>query len=276
VRVAPRRAGALGVGLAIVLLAGVVPALPAHDLFFKLTTYFLRPGARVRVPILNGTFTKSENAIERSRVADLSLVTPGGRAHPDTAALAASGDTTFLALQLSGPGTYVVGMSIRPSEIALSGMEFTAYLEEEAIREVLAERARIGASDRPARERYSKHVKAVFQVGAERTGGFAIALGYPAEIVPLDNPYALGRRRTLRVQCLVDGRPIAGQAVLAGGRTPSGARIRARELHTDPAGVAAIPLDSRGRWYVKFIRMAPAGGGVDYESRWATLTFQVR
>src|SRR3989449_7585247 len=54
-----------------------------------------------------------------------------------------------------------------------------------------------------ARERYSKHVKAVFQVGRDRSDGFNVTLGYPAEIVPLDNPYGMDRGAALRVRCLM-------------------------------------------------------------------------
>ena len=268
-----RRVGALAAG-ALVALAS---ALAAHDLFIKLDTYFLAPGAAVRVPVLNGTFTKSENAIERRRIADLSLVTPAGRSALDTGAVSAQGDTTMLALRLGGTGTYVVGLSTRPSEISLSGNQFSEYLAEEAIRDVLDARTQAGISADSAHERYAKHVKAVFQVGSARTGGFATPLGYPAEIVPVDNPYTLGPGGVLRVRGLVDGKPLAGLSVLAGGRTRRGARIRAQELRTDADGVAAVRLTARGRWYVKFVRMTPAAGGRgQYESHWATLTFEVR
>jgi hypothetical protein len=268
-----RRIAALAAGAVLALAS----ALSAHDLFIKLDTFFLSPGATVRVPVLNGTFTKSENAIERRRIADLSLVTPGGREPLDTGSVSAQGDTTLLSLRLRGPGTYVVALSTRPSEIALAGKQFTAYLQDEAIRDVLEARARAGISADSAHERYSKHVKAVFQVGAARTDGFSTPLGYAAEIVPLDNPYALGPGGTLRLRCLVDGRPAVGLSVLAGGRTPAGARMGVQELRTDVDGVAALKLTTRGRWYAKFVRMEKVQDGPhDYESRWATLTFEVR
>jgi hypothetical protein len=58
----------------------------------------------------------------------------------------------------------------------------------------------------------------------------------------------------------------------------AGGRIRPRSVRTDSAGVARIRIDSRGSWYVKFIHMEPAGtdSTIDYESKWATLTFGVR
>jgi hypothetical protein len=265
------------VAAAASLLLATASVLAAHDLFIKLDTFFVRPGAAVKAPVLNGTFSSSENSIARGRVADLSLVSPAGRAALDTSDVDASRDTTFLALRTAGPGTYVVGLSTRPNGIALSGQEFTAYLEEEALSGIIAERREAGIGADSARERYSKHVKAVFQVGDTRTEGFATALGYPAELVPLDNPYTLARGGTLQVRCLVDGRPTPGLSVLAGGRRPDGSRMRRRELASGPDGVVRVPIDASGHWYLKFIHMARVNEpDVDYESKWATLTFEVR
>lgn len=63
---------------------------------------------------------------------------------------------------------------------------------------------------------------------------------------------------------------------MAGGRTPSGARIPQQRVKSDANGVARIRLTHRGRWYVKFIHMEPVSDSVDYESKWATLTFEIR
>ena len=93
------RAAAAGAGLVV-----LATTLLAHDLFIKLDTYFLTPGAAVQVPVLNGTFSSSENAIDRGRIADLSLVTPAGRSNLDTLVVSARGDSTFVALRLGGTG----------------------------------------------------------------------------------------------------------------------------------------------------------------------------
>src|SRR5437762_13407389 len=61
---------------ALLLLASVALG---HDLFLKLDTYFLEPHARVRIPVLNGTFFKSEGFVTPERVADMSVVSPVGR-----------------------------------------------------------------------------------------------------------------------------------------------------------------------------------------------------
>jgi len=258
------------------LLVGVAGSLAAHDMFIKLDRYRVPPNTAFRAPLINGTFSKSENAIAADRVADVSLVSPAGRAQLDLATVSGRNDTTWLALRTGGPGTYVVGFSTKPTQFRLSGKEFAGYLEEEGLTDVLAQRQQAGTMADSAGERYSKHVKAIFQVGDQLTETAQAALGYPAEIVPLDNPYAIKPGGMLRVRCLARGMPVANVAVLSGGRSPRGARLPQRTVRSDADGIATISLDQPGKYYVKFIRMVPVTDpGVDYESLWATLTFEV-
>jgi uncharacterized protein DUF4198 len=250
----------------------------AHDLFLKLDTYFLEPHARVRIKVLNGTFAKSEGFVAPERIADISAVSPAGRTRLRAATAWTRGpdSTSLLGLELGTPGTYVVGVSTKTREIELGAKEFNAYLEEDGIPDVLEARRRDNELSKPARERYSKHVKAVFQVGQRRSEGFSMALGYAAEIVPLENPYAISPGTTLHVRCLVDGHPVGNQMVLWGGER-AGQTLTQRSTRTDANGVAEVALDAAGRWYVKFVHMARATQpGLDYESKWATLTFEVR
>jgi len=227
--------------------------------------------------VLNGTFTTSENAVTRDRIADITLVGPGGRQRLDTAAWAATGTRSVLTVRVGSPGTYVVGASLRSRDLTLSGKDFTSYATEEGIDDVLAARRSANTAADSARERYSKHVKTLLQVGDAGSDDYQTALGYPAEIVPLDNPYAVRLSGTMRVRCLVDGRPAAGVTVLVGGRTPSGGRLAVQRSVADAEGTARVRLGSRGQYYVKFIKMVEVpGDSLDYESKWATLTFEVR
>lgn len=253
--------------------------LAAHDLFLRADSYFVAPNGTVRLQVLNGTFSKSENAVTKDRLRDLSIVNAAGTTTPlDTAGWADTGDTSIVTIRVGESGTYVIGASLRPREIALKAQEFNAYLASDGIPEVLAARRKSGELGRPARERYSKHVKALVQVGAMRTPGYGAELGYPAELVPLDNPYALRPGGTLRVRAVVQGEPVANQVVIAGGRTSGGGRIAQRSVRTNSEGVARIAITARGVWYVKFIHMerAAADTTIDYESKWATLTFGMR
>lgn len=262
--------------LLLLLTAGT---LVAHDLFLRADSYFVAPNATVRLQVLNGTFSTSENAVTKDRLRDLSIVNATGTTTPlDIASWSETGDRSIVTVRVGESGTYVIGASLRPREIALKAQEFNAYLASDGIPEVLAARRKSGELARPARERYSKHVKALVQVGSTRTPGYGAELGYPAELVPLDNPYALRPGSTLRVRAVVEGEPVANQVVIAGGRTSGGGRIAQRSVRTNNEGVARIPITARGVWYVKFIHMvrAAADTTIDYESKWATLTFGMR
>jgi len=263
--------------LAVTGLLAVVAVVGAHDMFLRPTRYFVAENAEVVVQVLNGTFSKSENSITRDRVLDVSVVSPSGRARMDTSAWTIAGDTSTFTVRTGAAGTYVLGASTRPRMITLEGKAFNGYLKSDGIPDVLAARRRSGELEKPARERYAKHVKAMVQVGDARAGDFGAQLGYPAELVPMENPYTLRVGGTLRVRTLVDGQPAANQYVLYGGRTPNGARIQQRGIRSDAQGVARIPI-KRGVWFVKFINMTRLAGDAeaDYESKWATLTYEVR
>ncbi|HEV8381715.1 MAG TPA: DUF4198 domain-containing protein [Gemmatimonadales bacterium] len=262
--------------LAALLLLATTSLLLAHDLFLKLESYFVPPRTPVRIAVLNGSFTASEGPVTPDRLRDLSLVGNAGRVALPRDAWRPQGDTTWLTLTTGAPGTYVVGASLLPREIALAAKDFNAYLEEDGIPDVLAARTRDGELTKDARERYQKHVKAIFQVGDLRTRAFETVLGYPAEIVPLTNPYFVIVGDTLAVRCLLDGQPVAQQLVIAGG-TRDTTRIPEVSVRSDTQGVARFVIRTPGKWYIKFIHMVPVrGDSVNYESKWATLTFQAR
>lgn len=265
-------------GIALALLLVVVTALAAHDLFIKPAAFFLAANTSSQARIVNGTFTRSENAVTWDRVRDVSIVGPAGRSHPDVSAWSDKGDTSVLRFTTGAPGTYVLGVSTLPRELRLKAKEFNAYLESDGVPDVLAARRASGEITQAARERYQKHIKAMVQVGDTRSDAYATTLGYPAELIPLANPYEMEDGAALRLRVLVDGQPVANQYVVTGGRTAAGGRIAVTGYRSDSAGIVHIPIRSAGQWYVKFIHMTKVTGDttVDYESKWASLVFEIR
>ena len=266
---------------ALVLICATATFALAHDLFLKPDVFFVAPNGTARLTALNGTFSSSESSVTADRLLDLAVVGPAGRVKGDTAAWSAKGKASTWVTVVGAAGTYVFGASLRPKQITLTGVQFNAYLADDGLPDILAARKASGELAKPSTERYAKHVKALVQVGDARTESFGTVLGYPAELIPLDNPYATVKgSRTLRVKALVDGAPMPDQVVLAGGRTAAGKRIASQTVRTDAQGIASITVGTRGVWYVKFIRMvkvpASARDSVDYESKWATLTFAIR
>jgi hypothetical protein len=253
-----------------VIMAGV---LGAHDLFIKMDSYFLAANAPVRVPIINGTFLKSENSITADRVSDVSVVVNGHRTTLGMDGWTAETDTTYLDLRTGDTGTYVLGVSTIPRSLGMDGIDFNEYLAVDGIPDMLIERARERVLDTEAWEEYSKHIKAVYQVGDRRTGGIDIVFGYPAELVPMVNPYDLSVGDEMVVQALVDSEPVAGQLVLVGGD----GHMASTEGRTDEEGVFRFTVDAPGRWYAKFINMRKTNReDLTHESKWATLSFEIR
>ncbi len=271
-RLGHRRTAALA--SAALALTAVVAV--AHDMFLKPAQYFVAPNAAIPAVLLNGTFDKSMNSINRTRLADISIVAPTGRTQLDTTGWDAKGDTSRVSFQSGAAGTYVLGVSTKANAIEMDAKEFNEYLKEDGLPDELARRETKGELTAGAHERYAKHVKSIVQVGDTRSNGYATALGYPAEIVPLENPYDLAKGGSLRVRLLVNGKPVAGQYVTFGARTASGGVVADRGVRSGADGVAAISVTSPGVWYVKFINMRKLPtqpDGVTHESQWATLTF---
>ena len=272
------------IAAATLMIAATAVVVDAHDLFLKPRDFVVRPGAEVQVRVLNGGFTTSEAAVARDRLRDLTIVGPAGTSHPDRAAWTEEAKESRWRVTLRERGTYVLGASLTPRTIRLMGTQFNAYLRDEGLPDILSARKEGRQLGDSAHERYAKHVKALVRVQDSKAAASAgtdtayrTVLGFPVELVPLDDPYTLRAGGTLRVRALADGQPLPDHVVQAGGRTTSGARIPQREVRTDADGVARFTLAQRGTWYVKFINMraipASAGDSVNYESKWATLTF---
>ena len=250
----------------------------AHDLFLKLDSYFLQPNSHAVVRLLNGTFQSSEGTVGRDRMQDVTVLTPAGSNSPllDANAWRDDDKTTLLELQTAGPGTYVASISTKPREIDLKAADFNNYLEHDGLPDILAARRKNGELNKDVRERYSKHVRAVFQVGGARSDEFRTPLNYPVEIIPQRNPYLLKVGETLPVRCTLEGKPLRNQFVIAGWEGSDG-KLHSVNARTDRSGVARFKLSEAGKWYVKMIHMTPIKEpGINYESKWATVTFEIR
>ncbi len=201
----------------LVILFAAFVLFSSHDMFLKMGTYFLQPNTPATIKLFNGTFDKSENVIARKRMADVSLLGNGVRTKPDTTAWTEIDTTiTVLNFKTGEAGTWVAGLSTHPNNIELTAEEFNEYLEHDGVIDMLEWRKANNALGEKAVEKYSKHVKAIFQVGDTKTNDWQTALGYPIEFVPMSNPYDLKPGDVLQVKLLRNGQPLPNQLVYAG------------------------------------------------------------
>ena len=80
-------------------------------------------------------------------------------------------------------------------------------------------------------------------------------------------------RGEIAFRVLHQSKPLAGALVVAMHRDDPSLRMRAR---TDARGRVAFALPKDGVWLIRSVHMveAPAGSGADWESLWASLTFE--
>jgi uncharacterized GH25 family protein len=248
-----------------------------HDLFIRCDSYFSSPNSTAFVSLMNGSFRKSEGCVKRERLRDASLVTPSGKiVSPPMNRWSEKRETTRFDLDTSEPGTYIVAVSTKPKDIELKAADFNHYLDHDGLPDILAARKKNGELNKDAKEQYSKHVKAIFQVGQSRTDSFKTPLNYPVEIIPRQNPYDLKVGDTIEVLCTRDGNPIINQFVMAGWEKHSG-ETPPFNTRTDANGIARFELKKKGKWFIKFIHMDTLDDPIyDYESKWATLSFEIR
>ena len=260
----------------VVLL--ITAGASAHDLFMKPDSYFLAPNTRATVRLLNGTFQKSDGLVARDRFRDISLYAPDVSGPVSQSVIWRDEKrTTVMDIKTGGSGTYLAGVSTKPREIDLKAAEFNDYLQHDGVPDTLAERMKLNQLKKDVRERYSKHARAIFQVGDKLSDDYKRELNYPAEIIPQVNPYALKVGDTITVLCTVDGRPAEHQFVMAGWESRDGRMHLSDEIRSDADGIARVRLAGAGKWYVKFIHMNSLDDpNLNYESKWASLTFEIR
>lgn len=265
------------IAVAVLLALFVSASIGAHDLFLKLDSYFIPPNTIATVRLLNGTFSSSDGLVSRERFRDIEINGPSGQSEiGQRLKWRDEGKTTIMDIKTGESGTYLVAVSTKPREIDLKAEEFNSYLEHDGLPDTLAERKKRGQLNKDVRERYSKHSIAIFQVGEKLTDHYTQVPYYPVAIAPQQNPYALRVGQVINLLCTNDGQPLVNQFVMAGWESQDG---KPHNLHgrTNSKGIVGFKLQGAGKWYVKFIHMTPLNEpNLNYESKWASITFEIR
>ncbi|HXG59590.1 MAG TPA: DUF4198 domain-containing protein [Thermoanaerobaculia bacterium] len=242
----------------IPFLFAAAPAL-AHDFWIEPSDFHPVKGSSVAFALRAGESFRGEPVVrDEAFVASFVAIDDAGT-RPVTGT---DGADPAGSLVIRSAATVVVYRG-RPRFIKLDAERFEAYLREEGLEAIVLERRRRGESHLPGREIYSRCAKAL--LGPVRPNRAGLDLELIAE------PLASGAQFRLEY----GGSPLAGSLVVAIHRDDPSARLSAR---TDREGRVRLPLTRSGVWLVKSVHMirAPAASGADWESLWASLTFEKR
>ncbi|MFQ5494108.1 MAG: DUF4198 domain-containing protein [Phycisphaerae bacterium] len=246
------------------------PAI-AHEFWIEPDNHHPAPGALFRVGLRFGERFRGD---VMPRVDELieqyALIGPDG---PQRLAGRSGGSVSFARPKTDGWHTLVYRSHRTFNE--MEPKRFEAYLREEGLEAILPRRARLGEADKPGREVFSRCAKSLVLVGSDDGKAYDRTIGLPLEITLGTNPARLGRAENLRAHVLINGRPLEGARVVAVSRRDPGTLY---ESTTDQAGQVRFSLPYGGCWMLTTIHMtrAPKGIGADWESLWASLTFDAR
>ena len=266
----------------LVVLISLV-TLSSHNLFIKLKSFYLKPDTETLIYLYNGTFSESEAVLARNRMIDVSFLNPGEKIiHPDTSLWFEKDNQTILSIKTGKKGTALFGISTLPKIGDFTPEMFINNMKHEGLLNVLEERKKTGEESNPVKKKYSKHVKAIFQIGNELSDEYKTVLGYPIEFIPITNPYSLQVGDDLSMKLLINGNPIADVMVYVSfndrhGNTKDGTPLDAFKVRTNIDGIVKINITETGHWYFRTVHLIKSlEKDADYISNSAAITFEIQ
>lgn len=183
--------------------------------------------------------------------------------------------TDLFQVALANEGTHLIALETSPAFIELDGAEFTEYLQEDGLDEILYQRRKDGISGDSASELYSRHAKLILQVGTKTDETFRKVCGLPLEIIPAKNPAALKKGDPIAFKILFQGKPLFGAKVKVWNR--HNRRTSVQNIFSQQDGVIETHVSNPGVWMVSVVKMIPSPDPkAQYRSYWSTLVFGIR
>jgi uncharacterized GH25 family protein len=248
------------------------PAL-AHDFWIEPQNF--RPAVQEQVPIVlrvGQDFTGTSQPMVPRWFSNYSATGPSGTQQ----VTGFVGDDPAGSFTPDAPGDWVIGYRSTQAFVEIDPPRFNKYLETEGLEWVMEARQERGEADINAREIYSRCAKSLVRVGDEPVaGGFDTVLGYRLELIPERDPYELQPGDGLPLRLIYEGKPLEGTLIIAfTAEDPT----RQQRLRTDADGRVVVQLSEAGTWLIKgvhIIELPDTNEQADWESFWASLTFQL-
>jgi len=240
--------------------------------------FFVRAGDKVEVSINSGdSFPESEVAPRLSRLEELKVISvKGDRVLTD---LRVVGKAAIADAAIDATGTLIVAVRTAPNLIELEPKQFEKYISAEGLVEFVRSRANPARAGKSVRERYTKFAKALL-VSGEADDFYRHPVGYTLEIVPEKDPYLARQGDNLPVQVWLRGKPAQNLQLEATHLERARGGTAAKKIigRTGADGRVTVPVAVAGKWRLHTIFMEPCTdpGAAQWESYWASLTFEVR
>jgi len=253
------------------VLASTASPATGHDFWIEPSTFRPRVGQPVGIGLRVGDQFKGQTVARTpDRIVKFISVGAGG----ETSIPGRAGADPAGLVRLTMRGTHVLGYRSNHAFTEMEAVRFEEYLEEKGLEKILARRKELGQTDKKAREAYSRCSKSLIGVGDGAGEGGDRVIGFTLEIVSESNPYEEAAGSELAFRLAYEGKPLQGALVTATRRGAADQKLSAR---TDAAGLVRFTLGEAGIWLIACVHMveAPQGLDAEWESHWASLTFEL-
>lgn len=245
----------------------------AHEYWLQPEKFFLKAGERVPVRLFVGDGL-SKDVEERpfSKAKTLKFRVFSAYQSFDLRDLIKDQNLPVYLFEAKKKGGYVFAMHRDWSYITIEPDKFEEYLKEEGLEDIIEERKKLDESDKPGRERYSRYIKMMLQVGDKTDDVYKQDTGLLLEIIPLENPYLKRVGEWLEFAVLFEGKPLVNRSVFA-----IHEKIGKKKHVTDAQGRFRMKIEANGMWLIHTILMRRCEcKDVDWESFWGSFSFGVR
>lgn len=233
----------------------------AHEFWLEPSAFTVVPEARVAVRLCVGDGYQTQSlARDAGRIEEFFVLGPDGKR--DVVGLDGVDPAGFARLQAAGP--HVIAYRSNRAFTGQPDAKFVAYLHEDGLEAIIPRRAGQDQPERLVRESYSRYAKVLVRADA------AAAL--------VDRPLGLTleviAESTTTFRLLYQGEPLAG-ALLKAMRL--GGTDGEMSTRTGADGRGNFQLETPGVWRISAVHMTrpPAGVDAEWDSLWASLTFEV-
>ncbi len=252
-------------------LAWVATGASAHDFWIEPSTFQPQPGERVSVGLCIGDpFAGWSMARNGARIEQFLAVGSTG----ERPIVGVDGSDPAGVTRFDAPGFYVLAYRSNDAFTEMQPAKFAEYLLEKGLDTILARRKEQRPSANPVREAYARYSKSLLRVG-DVTGEYADRrIGFRFELLAEPLAAATHGDRQFAFLLLFEGQPLPDALVTATRRGAPEMRIRTR---TGVSGRALFSLPQAGVWQIASVHMveAPKNIAADWESLWASLTFEI-
>jgi hypothetical protein len=175
--------------------------------------------------------------------------------------------------RLMTSGGYVIAYRSNRAFTEMPAAKFDEYLKDKGLDRIIALRAKQGANRQVVHEAYSRDSKALIRVG-DMDAIVDRRMGLRLELIAVPERSAAAGSDIHTYQLLFEGRPLADTLVAA---TRPGTADEDLKVRTDAEGRVKFRLSAPGMWRVAAVHMikAPHDVAADWESLWASLTFEI-